>query len=244
MFESFPIPDNIERELVAFYKRQVIFPLTIINPRKQGGDESLYRAELSRHYGVYVLYYTGTHPLYADIAERNSQNISKPIYVGKAVSSGSRIGNKQGEPVLADSGEGGDEMTLEAAEVALSSTASAKQSNSLFKRLNEHSNNLKTTRTLEIDHFQVRVIPMADAMVQWAEATMIGRLRPIWNARISGFGNHDPGSGRYKQARSIWDQLHPGRTWAERLDSLAPYDEEALRHNIRMTLDIDLSDKN
>ena len=31
---------------------------------------------------------------------------------------------------------------------------------------------------------------------------------------IDGYGNHDPGKGRYNQARSRWDVLHPGRAWA------------------------------
>lgn len=31
---------------------------------------------------------------------------------------------------------------------------------------------------------------------------------------IDGFGNHDPGKGRYNQMRSRWDTLHPGRSWA------------------------------
>lgn len=243
MFDPFPIPPNIERELVAFYQRQVVFPLAVINSRKQGGDEAHYRTELSKHYGVYILYYTGAHTLYADIADRNIQEMTKPIYVGKAVSSGSRIGDKQGRPALADAEESSDEITVQTAELALSGAAPARQNNSLFKRLNEHSNNLKKTQTLDVEDFQVRVIPMADAMVQWAEATMIKRLKPIWNARISGFGNHDPGKGRYEQARSIWDQLHPGRAWAEKLGGLAPYDRESLQNSIRMTLDVDLEDR-
>ena len=34
---------------------------------------------------------------------------------------------------------------------------------------------------------------------------------------MDGFGNHDPGSGRYAQQKSPWDELHPGREWANRL---------------------------
>jgi len=33
---------------------------------------------------------------------------------------------------------------------------------------------------------------------------------------LDGFGNHDPGKGRYEQAKSDWDIIHPGRVWAER----------------------------
>lgn len=50
-----------------------------------------------------------------------------------------------------------------------------------------------------------------------AEASAISLYRPLWNTLIDGFGNHDPGSGRYNQMRSRWDTLHPRRAWADRL---------------------------
>jgi hypothetical protein len=40
---------------------------------------------------------------------------------------------------------------------------------------------------------------------------------PLWNWVLDGYGNHDPGSGRYNQQISPWDILHPGRTWAKKL---------------------------
>ncbi|MBN1485361.1 MAG: Eco29kI family restriction endonuclease [Chloroflexia bacterium] len=45
---------------------------------------------------------------------------------------------------------------------------------------------------------------------------------PLWNSGLDGFGNHDPGRGRYNQAKSEWDVLHPGRPWAERLTGASP----------------------
>lgn len=39
---------------------------------------------------------------------------------------------------------------------------------------------------------------------------------PLWNTVVDGFGNHDPGKGRYEQAKSDWDVIHPGRAWAEK----------------------------
>jgi hypothetical protein len=38
----------------------------------------------------------------------------------------------------------------------------------------------------------------------------------VWNRVLDGFGNHTPGAGRFKQQRSRWDTLHPGRSWAEK----------------------------
>ena len=54
------------------------------------------------------------------------------------------------------------------------------------------------------------------------EAELIRRYRPLWNSVVDGFGNHDPGRGRYNQAISEWDVLHPGRPWAERLTGESP----------------------
>src|SRR5271165_5252062 len=53
--------------------------------------------------------------------------------------------------------------------------------------------------------------------VPMAERLMIQTHRPLWNVRIDGFGNHDPGGSRYDQERFPWDTLHPGRYWAPRL---------------------------
>jgi len=46
---------------------------------------------------------------------------------------------------------------------------------------------------------------------------LIEKYKPLWNTVLDGFGNHDPGSGRYKQQVSPWDVLHPGRSWAAKL---------------------------
>lgn len=237
MFPVFEIPETIERDLLAFFKAQSAFPLANIHPRARPGDPL--KAELSRHFGVYVLYYKGEFPLYSDLRDRNSAALRKPIYVGKAVSAGSRTGGKHSTALPAAE----TEVDVSTALAALDADVKAPQSNSLFKRLSEHATTIRRAETtLRVEDFEVRVVPMADALVQWAEAVMIKRLRPIWNAQISGFGNHDPGKGRYQQARSVWDQLHPGRTWAENLEKLATYDEQALRHVIQQTLSTDLDD--
>lgn len=53
-------------------------------------------------------------------------------------------------------------------------------------------------------------------MIGTVEAALIQLFRPLWNTIVDGFGNHDPGKGRYNQAKSDWDVIHPGRAWAER----------------------------
>jgi hypothetical protein len=48
------------------------------------------------------------------------------------------------------------------------------------------------------------------------ETLLIAKFKPLWNMSIEGFGNHDPGAGRYGGLRPLWDVLHPGRAWAEK----------------------------
>jgi hypothetical protein len=50
-----------------------------------------------------------------------------------------------------------------------------------------------------------------------AERFLIQHYQPLWNVRLDGFGNHDPGKGRAKGEITWWDALHPGRPWATRL---------------------------
>jgi hypothetical protein len=201
-FKVFEIPATIERELIAFYLDSPAFPLQELNN---------YRAELSQHYGVYFLYYRGDFELYRDIAERNRAEALKPIYVGKAVSTGGRTGRE------------------------------SLSQNSLFRRLSEHSKTIEAAAdTLHTRDFDARVIPMGAQLVGWAEGTMIRRLKPLWNTRLSGFGIHDPGSGRYNQRRSVWDQIHPGRSWASKMESVAAYDLERIRQFIADDIDTDL----
>ncbi len=65
---------------------------------------------------------------------------------------------------------------------------------------------------------------VAEAMLQQpiqqlplAESLLVEMYCPLWNQKIDGFGNHDPGKGRYNQQRSAWDIIHPGRAWANKL---------------------------
>jgi hypothetical protein len=50
-----------------------------------------------------------------------------------------------------------------------------------------------------------------------AESLLVEIYSPLWNQKIDGLGNHDPGKGRYNQQRSPWDIIHPGRSWAYKL---------------------------
>lgn len=113
-----------------------------------------------------------------------------PIYVGKAVPLGARKGN-----------------------VGTGDT----QGCALYNRLRQHADSILATGNLELDDFGCRFLAVDDIWIPLAETLLIEKFQPVWNIVIDGFGNHDPGKGRYNQQKSAWDTLHPGREWASRL---------------------------
>lgn len=140
--------------------------------------------------GVYAIYYIGDFEPYAAITSANEQGRwLAPIYVGKADPPG---GRKGGLP---------DEIS---------------GAPSLRNRLMKHGRTIGSARNLSIDHFYCRFLLVNHLWLELAENMMITRFAPIWNTFIDGFGNNDPGAGRYAQLVSRWDVLHPGRTWADR----------------------------
>lgn len=154
--------------------------------------------------GVYALYYTGNFKLYAKIAVSNRRkHWSQPIYVGKAVPPGwrtARVVNKA-------------------------------EAYTLYARLREHARSISQTDNLNVSHFHTQFIileGLESDLVVPVEAELIRRYGPLWNSFVDGFGNHDPGKGRYNQARSEWDVLHPGRLWAARLTGSSPRMEDII----------------
>lgn len=143
--------------------------------------------------GIYAIYYTGDFAPYAEIATRNAEGrFAVPIYVGKAVHAGSRKGGSS---------------------VSKSPPVSAKP---LFNRLMEHAESVQAARNLSLEHFHCRFLVVDDIWIPLGESLLIARYSPLWNSLVEGFGNHDPGRGRYEGLRPRWDTLHPGRGWAER----------------------------
>lgn len=138
--------------------------------------------------GVYTIYYSGDFPPYEELAKRNRNGIATaPIYIGKAVPPGSRKGAELVTEVL-----GKD----------------------LFNRLCEHADSIRAASNLRIEHFSCRFLVVKGVYIPLGEALLIARYSPLWNFLVDGFGNHDPGAGRYKGKRPRWDVLHPGRAWA------------------------------
>ena len=105
--------------------------------------------------------------------------------------------------------------------------------NTLYGRLSEHRKSIEAVDYLKIEDFAFKVAPMEIDLVSWGEAVLIRHFSPVWNKEISGFGIHDPGSGRAGQKRSVWDRLHLGRTFAAKLPlGNTPLDIDALSVSI------------
>lgn len=172
-------------------------------PQVEGNAELI--GELRQYLGAYVLFYNGSFGLYEPIAKANEKEFKLPIYVGKAVPTGDRTGIKA--------------ITIV-------------QENSLYRRLYEHLRSVRHAENLDEADFYFKVIPTNLHAAAWVESVLIGHFRPAWNTRISGFGIHDPGKGRYNQKRSVWDQIHPGRPWAQRMANLAAYDLEEIKRKL------------
>ena len=143
--------------------------------------------------GVYALYYTGSSKPYGKYAELNRLAYDFPIYIGKAVPRGWR---QSRQVHLID-----------------------KQSSELYSRLREHARSINAVSSLSINDFSCRFMIFEGAssdMIGTLEASVIKWKRPLWNSYLDGFGNHTPGLGRFEQAASEWDVVHPGRPWAEK----------------------------
>jgi hypothetical protein len=142
--------------------------------------------------GIYALYYTGQSKIYAKYAELNRLGYDFPIYVGKAVPKGWRQSRE--------------------------TDSRQRSSYELYSRLREHARSINATASLSLGDFACRFMIFEGAssdMIGTLEAAIIKWKRPLWNCYLDGFGNHTPGMGRFEQAPSEWDVVHPGRPWAK-----------------------------
>lgn len=136
--------------------------------------------------GVYALFLkstTGT--CYAE-----SLPSMYPVYIGKAVPSGSRQGRSSGAGAA------------------------------LRTRLGKHLRSIEQTDNLDSNTFLCRFMILqgqATDMISAIESYLIRHYNPLWNSYIDGFGINAPGAGRYNQSPSEWDTLHPGRYYAKQL---------------------------
>jgi len=140
--------------------------------------------------GVYAIYYVGSFPCYQAISTLNTRGrFAAPIYIGKAVPKGSRVGG----------------------------SLDSQPGTVLYARLVQHRKSIEEVENLDIDDFYCRFIVVDDIWIPLGETLLITWFSPLWNNLIQGFGNHDPGKGRRAGLCPRWDVLHPGRRWAQSL---------------------------
>lgn len=112
---------------------------------------------------------------------------NSPIYVGKAAARSTRIG------------------------------AVAANETRLWDRIRDHAKSIEQAENLSLEDFTCRYLVTSDVWVVLGEQGLLAEYGAAWNVTLDGFGNHDPGKGRYEQAVSAWDTLHPGRAWVTKL---------------------------
>jgi len=141
--------------------------------------------------GIYAIYDTGDFPTSFPLTKLNAspQELKAPIYVGKAIPTGGRKGVI--DPEISAKGQ------------------------KLYKRLDEHRKSIDDATNLKIEDFWFRNLVVDDVWIPLGESLIIQHYHPLWNLVVDGFGNHNPGSGRFAGKRSSWDTIHPGRSWAE-----------------------------
>lgn len=160
--------------------------------------------------GIYALYYFGDCAYYSKLSKLNQESCTIPMYVGKAMPPGRRTGRTTG-----------------------SETAK------LYGRLREHMRSIERGSNIEVEGFRCRFMILEDVLsdlIVPTESELIRKYHPLWNSVIDGFGNHDPGQGRYDQAPSEWDVLHPGRRWVQKLTGTPP-DKEYVTAKVKQYLD-------
>lgn len=145
--------------------------------------------------GVYAIYYSGTHPLYARISGTET-----PIYVGKA------------DPMSGDAStprEQGARLTRRLIEHA-GTIATAE------KYAHEHGlpDGLASIRLAD---FSCRRLVCATNAQLVAERHLIRMFWPVWNSDTKacwGMSKHGDAATTRRNKRSPWDVVHPGRAWA------------------------------
>lgn len=156
--------------------------------------------------GVYAIYYHGDFAPYQRLSALNKDAFNVPIYVGKAVPAGAR--------------KGGLGMNVD-------------HGLALYSRLSEHFTSVSKATNLNENDFVCRYLVVDDIWIPLAESMLIEEYKPLWNRCIDGFGNHDPGRGRYQQQKSPWDCIHEGREWANNLKPNAVPKEDLLRKAVQ-----------
>lgn len=162
--------------------------------------------------GVYAIYYSGDHPLYARISRTET-----PIYIGKA------------DPNNGDAStarEQGPRLTGRLIEHA-GTIATAER----YATTNQLPEGLYP---IHLADFSCRRLVCATNAQLVAERHLIRMFWPVWNSDTKacwGMSKHGDAANTRRNKRSPWDVVHPGRAWAldEQLVDNATAREVAIR---------------
>lgn len=168
--------------------------------------------------GIYAIYYTGDHPLYAAISGTET-----PIYVGKA---------DPKEPDASNPREQGNKLTGRLREHA--GTISEAEG---YAGTGQLPPGLHSIRLAD---FKCRRLVCATNAQLVAEVHLIKMFWPLWNSETKtcwGMSKHGDAATTRKNKRSPWDVVHPGRDWA--LDAILAnsLEPDVIEHRIQKTLD-------
>jgi len=145
--------------------------------------------------GVYAIYYTGDHPLYARISRTET-----PIYVGKADPSNGDANTAR---------EQGPRLTGRLIEHA--GTISTAE-----KYADQHGL-APGLAPIRLADFKCRRLVCATNAQLVAERHLIRMFWPVWNSDTKacwGMSKHGDAASTRRNKRSPWDVVHPGRPWA------------------------------
>jgi hypothetical protein len=110
----------------------------------------------------------------------------------------------------------------------------------LFGRIRDHRSSIKQADNLDPSHFDVRFLTLDDIWIVLGERALLRAYSPVlWNTVMTGFGGNPPGQGR-RNARSVWDSIHPGRKRAARLLCNRNYTSTEIENLISNAIDISL----
>jgi hypothetical protein len=163
--------------------------------------------------GLYALYYKGPLALYVHLRDQNI-----PIYVGKAEAGNSSYGDPSDE-----------------------------DKPKLYDRIAKHARSVQEVAdargNLAVDDFDVRYLLLDDVWIVLGERALLRAYAPVlWNTLMPGFGANPPGTAR-RNARSIWDTIHPGRPRAGEICNRR-FTRSEMEHRISRGIDISLMTEN
>ncbi|QFR00069.1 Eco29kI family restriction endonuclease [Streptomyces phaeolivaceus] len=110
----------------------------------------------------------------------------------------------------------------------------------LFSRIKDHRRSINEAGNIDASHFDVRYLTLDDIWIVLGERALLRSNSPVlWNTMMTGFGGNPPGQGR-RNARSVWDSIHPGRKRAAGLLCNRSYSSAEMSNLISAAISISL----